>query len=101
MENCAREKETIKKKKKKEKLRLKKYSNKNGKLIRWAQEQIGQSRKKKSGPVYRTIEILQPSNRQKILKKNKQSLRDMYKNIKRPNIHIIGVQKETKDRKII
>lgn len=70
-------------------------------LLDGHKSRLDKAGKKKSGPVYRTIEILQPSNRQKILKKNKQSLGDMYENIKHPNIHIIGVQKETKDRKII
>lgn len=45
-------------------------------LLDGHKSRLDKAEKKKSGPVYRTIEILQP-NRQKILKKNKQSLGDM------------------------
>ena len=60
MGNCAREEETIKKKKTK-KVRL--ANNKNGKLTRWVPEHNWQSRKKNQGLEYKTIEILQQNVR--------------------------------------
>ena len=38
-------------------------------------------------------------NKEKRMKRNEDSLRDLWDNIKRNNIHIIGWQKEKRERK--
>ena len=38
-------------------------------------------------------------NQEKRMKRNENSLRDLWDNIKHTNIHIIGVQKEKRERK--
>ena len=61
---------------------------------------ITETEERISDPEERMVEFTAgEQNKEKRMKRNEDSLRDFYRNIKHINIHIIGSQKEKRERK--